>query len=379
MASRPERLLRRREDPASATFLELFFDLAFVLVLSQLASALLDDLTGTGALKTALLLAATWWMWTTTTWSTDWYTPNAPTMRSLVIAAALATLLMGAAVPAALGGRALLFAIPYVALHVGRVVITSLVLRRHPLGRRSKRILFWYSISGTLWVAGAVVPAVRVPLWLTALAIDYSGPSLGWPTPRLGPAHSEELQLTGGHLSERFQQVFIIALGELVLSAGLTYADTPIDPMRTAAFLLVFATAVLIGLLYTAPAGRHLGPAIDRADPSRLAPITAYLHLVMVAGLVVTAVGAELVITHPLQPGPVAVVAAGPTLFLAARVLLSLAIYRRLAWPRLAAVPVMAVATILTVDLPLLVGSATATAILGLVVVLDRATLFGGG
>ncbi|MFI6782561.1 low temperature requirement protein A [Micromonospora sp. NPDC050276] len=82
-------------------------------------------------------------------------------------------------------------------------------------------------------------------------------------------------------------------------------------------FLLVFTIAVLIGLLYVTPAGQRLNPAIERADPARLGVITGYLHLVMIAGLVVTAVGAELSIAHPLRTGDTAavvVILSGPTL-----------------------------------------------------------------
>ncbi|MFI6261537.1 low temperature requirement protein A [Micromonospora sp. NPDC051006] len=376
MASAPERLLRHREDPVSASFLELFFDLAFVLALSQLASMLLADLDVGGALRTALLLAALWWVWVSTTWFTDWFAPSAAVVRFILVAAALGSLLMGAAVPQALGDRALLFAGAFVALNVGRNVLTSLLLRGHPRRPRSLRILFWFCASGVLWLAGALVPAARVPLWLTAMATDYVGPSIGWPTPGLGRARGDELRLTGGHLSERFQQIFIISLGELILVAGVAYAATDIGPAQTAAFLLVFTMAVLTGLLYITPAGGHLGQALERADPSRLGPASAYLHLVMVGGVVATAVGAKLAIAHPTEPGAVAVVVAGPALFLTGRLLLSAAINRRFSWPRLAALPALLVVGLLTAGLPLLVATAATAAILLVAAVLERTGVF---
>ena len=139
----------------------------------------------------------------------------------------------------------------------------------------------------------------------------------------------------------------IIALGELVLVAGLSYAGTDLSLPQTVAFLLVFATAVLIGLLYVTPAGQRLGPAIERADPAWLGVITGYLHLVMIAGLVVTAVGAELSIAHPMETGDttaVLVILSGPTLFLVGRILFSAAIHRRLSFRRVAALVVLAAA-----------------------------------
>ncbi|TNH30762.1 low temperature requirement protein A [Micromonospora orduensis] len=230
-----------------------------------------------------------------------------------------------------------------------RSIITAVTLRGHPRQRRALRIMTWYSLSGVPWLAGAFLPDWRVPLWVLALAIDVIGPRLGWPTPRLGRAAPEELHLAGEHFAERYQQIMIIALGELVLVAGLSYADTRLDLPETAAFLLFFATAVLIGLLYVTPAGVRLAPAIEHADPARLGVITGYLHLVMVAGLVVTAVGAELSIAHPTVAGDTNAVLAilgGPTLFLVGRILFSLAIHRRISWPRVAALVVLSGAAV---------------------------------
>ncbi|MEK8108602.1 low temperature requirement protein A [Micromonospora sp. M12] len=125
MASRPERLLRGDGSPLSASFLELFFDLAFVLALSQLAEHLLHDLTVVGALRTALLLTGVWWIWVTTTWFADWYDPQSPLVRWLLVGAALGSLLAGVAIPQALDGRGLLFAGAYVSVHVARGAFTA--------------------------------------------------------------------------------------------------------------------------------------------------------------------------------------------------------------------------------------------------------------
>ncbi|MFF0315280.1 low temperature requirement protein A [Micromonospora sp. NPDC005252] len=378
MASRPERLLRTSDAPLSASFLELFFDLAFVLALSQSAAHLLHDLTLAGALRTALLLAGVWWIWVTTTWSADWYDPESPAIRVVLVAATLGSLLAGVAIPQALEERGVLFAGAYVAVHLVRGVVTASMLRGHPRQRRALRILCWYTVTAVPWLAGAFLPQWRVPLWVLALAIDVTGPRLGWPTPRLGRARQQELRLAGAHFAERYQQIMIIALGELVLAAGLSYAGTRLDLAETAAFLLVFATAVLIGLLYVTPAGRQLGSAIERADPSRLGVVTGYLHLVMIAGIVVTAVGAELSIAHPSEVGDmraVAVILGGPTLFLVGRILFSLAIHRRLSWPRVGALLVLAGAAA-ALRLPLLAISAVATGVVLVVAVLDHAAPF---
>ncbi|MCZ7377452.1 low temperature requirement protein A [Micromonospora sp. WMMC250] len=377
MASRADRLLRGSDSPLSASFLELFFDLAFVLALSQLAEHLLHDLTVAGALRTALLLTGIWWIWVPTTWFADWYDPESPAVRWLLVASALGALLVGVAIPQALDGRGLLFAGAYVSVHIARGVVTTFALRGHPRQTRTLRILCWFSVSAVPWLAGGLLPDWRVPLWLLALALDLTGPRLGWPTPLMGRTRQQELHLAGGHFAERYQQIMIIALGELVLVAGLSYAGTDLHLRQTAAFLLVFATAVLIGLLYVTPAGQRLGPAIEHADPSRLGVVTGYVHLVMIAGLVVTSVGAELSIAHPARTGDltaVVVILSGPTLFLIGRILFSVAIHRRLSWPRVAALFVLAAAAGL-LRMPLLAVSAVATVVVLVVVVLDHAGL----
>ncbi|MEU5903729.1 low temperature requirement protein A [Micromonospora sp. NPDC047467] len=375
MVSRPERLLRRSDTPLSATFLELFFDLAFVLALSQLAQHLLHDLTLAGVLRTAMLLAGVWWIWVTTTWFADWYDPESPVVRAVLVAATLGSLLAGVAIPQALDGRGVLFAGAYVAVHLIRGTVTVVALRGHPRQTRALRILCWFSVSAVPWLAGAFLPQWRVPLWLLALAIDLTGPRLGWPTPRMGWTTWQELHLAGEHFAERYQQIMIIALGELVLVAGLTYGGTRLELRQTAAFLLVFVTAVLIGLLYATPAGQRLGPAIEHAGPSRLGVLTGYLHLVMVAGIVVTAVGSELTIARPTEVGDmtvVVVILGGPMLFLAGRILFSLAIHRRLSWPRVVGLLVLAGAAAV-LRLPLLAVSAVAAGVLLVVTVLDHA------
>lgn len=379
MESRSERLLRRREDPVRTSFLELLFDLSFVLALSQLSDLLLADLSVIGALRTLLLLAPIFWVWLSVTSSTDWYDPGTGAVRLLLGGAALGSLLMGVAVVEAVDGRALMFAGAYVAVHLGRGLIVGTALRRHPLRRRILRVLTWYGATSVLWLAGAVVPAVRVPFWLVALAVDLVGPMLGWPTARLGRTRPDELRLSGQHLAERFQQIFIISLGELILSAGLSYAHAGPSPSRTATFVLAFAGAVLIGLLYMTPAGVALAPAIDRSAPPRLAVTVGYLHIVMIAGVVATAVGTELAIAHPTEPagtGAVVVTVAGPTLFLAGRMSLSTAIDRRFSWPQLAALLAMPAVAVVTLDLPLLVLAAATTSVLFLAAALEHTGFF---
>jgi low temperature requirement protein LtrA len=375
MSSSPAALLRRRDEPLQASFLELFFDLAFVLALRQLSLVLLADVSLAGAARTALLLLPLWSVWVVTAWFTDWFDRGNRWVQALLVGATLGVLLMSVAVPHATGNRAGLFAGAYVALHVGRSVVTAVALRGHPLRRRTLRILVWFGASGAFWLVGAAWPAARLPAWTVAVALDYAAPHLGWPTPGLGRAQAGELRLRGGHLTERFQQVFIIALGELIITAGLAYSATDLAAVQSAAFLLVFAAAVLVGRLYVAPAGQYLGAVIDERDPARFGTLTGNVHLVMIAGVVATSVAADLVIAHPTERASLAAVAltvGGPALFLAGRVALSAVIHRRLSWSRLLGLPALLVIALAGREVPLLAVTVATVGVLLVVKALDR-------
>lgn len=377
MTTGPAALLRRRDEPLQASFLELFFDLSLVFALHQLAVVLLDDASLTGAGRTVLLLLPIWTVWTVTAWFADWFDRDNRWVQALLIGATLGTLLMSVAVPDATGDRALLFAGAYVVLHVGRSTVTAVALRGHPLRRRTLRVLAWFAASGLLWLAGAVWPAGRVPLWVVAVGWDTLGPHLGWPVPGLRRSRPAELRLRGGHLTDRFQQVFIIALGELIFAAGLAYGSTGLAVPESAAFLLVFALAVLLGRLYLRPAGARLGTAIDERNPARFATLTSNLHGVMVAGVLASSVAADLAIAHPVRrasAGVIVLTVAGPALFLAGRLALSAVIHRRLSWTRLLGLPALLVVAVAGRTAPLLVITAATVAVLLAVALTDGRT-----
>src|SRR5262245_54911040 len=92
-------LLRTREGHTRVTFVELFFDLVFVFAVTQLSHSLLEHLTFTGALQTAFLLSAVWWVWMYTCWFTNWVDPDKPAVRMLMFALMLAGLMLSASIP----------------------------------------------------------------------------------------------------------------------------------------------------------------------------------------------------------------------------------------------------------------------------------------
>ncbi|WP_444950694.1 low temperature requirement protein A [Micromonospora ureilytica] len=376
MAGRlPGGLLLRRENPGKASFLELFFDLAFIFALTRLSRTLLDDPSLNGGFEVLLMLAALWWVWFVTAWSADWFDPRAPLIVVLLLWTMFGGLLMAAAVPTTFDEHALMFAVAYVAIHLGRGAILIPALRGHPLQVRSLRVAVWFAISGALWVVGALVAPAREVLWALALLLEYSLARLRWPFPWLGRSTWPELQVNGRHLSERYQQIFIIALGELILIAGVTYSASGLDRDSTVAFALAFVTAVALARLYLVPAGGRLGARIEGEGPSgsKLTLMAGYLHLVMIAGVLATSVAMEMTIGHPEEhnTGQTTIGVIGPALFLTARILLAMMVDGSRPWARLVGVPAIIVGGLATVRSPQLVNSAVVAGVLLLIVLFD--------
>ncbi len=349
------RFRRAADGTQRATSLELFYDLVFVFAVTQVSHLLLDHLTWTGAGQAAVILLAVWWSWNYTTWATNELDPESPVVRLVVIGVMLASLTMAIAIPQAFGGRALLFAGSYVAIQVGRTAFLAFAAAgRGTLERaRAERILIWFVASGALWLAGAVADgSARTALWLGALALDYGAPLIVFRVPGLRPVASAAWNVQTAHFAERFQLFVIIALGESIVLTGATTSDLELGLARMTAFALAFlASAALWWLYFTYVARiaeRRLELAADRTTMARDG--YTYLHVVLVAGVIVSAVGDELVIAHPTDELPwpeVAAVVAGPAIYLLAHVLFRLRFTGTLSTKRLAgAVACLAVAAV---------------------------------
>jgi low temperature requirement protein LtrA len=326
-----------------ATSLELFYDLVFVFAITQVSHHLLADLTWRGAGQSAFLLLVVWWSWNYTTWVTNELDPESPVVRLLMIALMLGSLLMAAAMPDAFGARAGLFIACYLAIQIGRhSFLTFIAAGPGTLEReRAGRILVWFCAAGVFYAAGAVAEGpARTALWLVALAIDYGGPlALFW-IPRRPFIGEAAWQVTTAHFSERFGLFIIIALGESIVITGATVSRLDVDLAIVAAFATAFLTTAALWWLYftyvARIAERRLEMAPNRTRMARDA--YTYLHVVLVAGIIVSAVGDELVIAHPSRPLPdaqVAAVVAGPAIYLLAHFLFRLRLTSTVGWRRL--------------------------------------------
>lgn len=332
--------VRDPEAPRRVTLLELFFDLVFVVALALISRNLVHGLDWTSAGQAMILLAALWWTWAITTLITDIYDAERTEIKLLVTAVMFGTLLMTTAIPEAFEARGLAFAAAYVAIHLGRGLFLMPTVRRHRQSqRRAARVFTWFAVSAVPWMVGAYVSGnARLVLWALALAIDYVGFRLAYPVPGLGVVPDTQRNVTAEHLSERYQQFFIIALGDAILTIGTMFSLDHSEAENLASFAIAFATTLLLWRIYVHKSGELLPLAIATAKaPNKFLATAPYTHLLMVAGVVTTAAGFELVLKHPLgrtPPAWVAVILGGPALFLLGRSAFEYEVFSRVSLSR---------------------------------------------
>jgi low temperature requirement protein LtrA len=295
----------------------------FVFAVTQLSHLIIGDLSVAGLGRAAFLLLVVWWAWIYTTWMVNWFDPASAKVRAVLIAVMLASLLMSAALPVAFTSRSWLFAGAYVVLQVGRNAAGALLVSR-PHGLRSvfERLLCWSVVAGVLWLVGAALHGdARFLLWAPALALELLAPLAGYWLPGSGRVATTEYEIEGGHFAERCQGFIIIALGESIVVTGATAADQGLTATVVLCLAVAFIEAAALWWLYFGVAAEHSRAAMRRsADSGRLArDAYTYLHLPIVAGIIMSAVGDDLLITHPheaLHGVGLAMVLGGPSLYL---------------------------------------------------------------
>ncbi|MDJ1157006.1 low temperature requirement protein A [Chelatococcus sp. SYSU_G07232] len=324
-------LLRTREGGGHGrvTFVELFFDLVFVFAVTQLSHSLLAHFTLAGAAQTALLMLAVWWVWIYTSSVTNWLDPETIPVRLMLFVLMLAGLVLSTAIPKAFETRGAAFAAAYVFMQVGRSLFMLRALKPHSPGnyRNFQRITAWLVLAGLFWTAGAFAEgSARFGLWAVALALEYVSPSLGFWTPGLSRSTTADWDVEGGHIAERCGLFIIIALGESLLVTGATFGNLAWAPATVAAFLTAVVGSIAMWWIYFAIGAERASRLIAGSpDPGRLARLAyTYIHLPIVAGIIVAAVGDEFTLAHPDQPTDTKTILAvlgGPALFLVGNLL----------------------------------------------------------
>ena len=367
-------LLRARDGHGHhrVTFVELFFDLVFVFAITQISHTLLEHFSALGMLETLIMLFIVWWIWIYTSWTTNWLDPERTPMRLLMFALMLAGLIVSTSIPKAFESRGLAFGMAVASMQVGRTlfVVWWTRLESAMLHRIFLRILAWLILSGAMWVSGGLVEGgARIVVWALALSIDCLAPAVRYWTPGLGASSVTDWNIEGGHMAERCGLFIIIALGELILVTGATFAKLDWSAPTIAAFIVAFIGSLAMWWIYFDKGAEHGSQKISHAeDPGRLGRRAyTYLHLPIVAGIIVSAVADELVVAHPgghTDAKTAISIIGGPLLFLVGSILFKQAIRGWFQLSHLFGIGALIIASPLALILPPLGFYAVATLIL---------------
>jgi low temperature requirement protein LtrA len=320
---RARSLMRSVTSGNQVSRLELFFDLVFVFALSQLSHHLLEYPSWVGAGETFVLLLAVYKVWVYTTWAATLLDTSRLEVQWMLLIIMLVSLFMNASIGSAFGAFGWLFAASYLLVQLGRGAWILTVGLDRTTHNHFVRTLIWGCMSAPFWIAGVFFgPGPRLVFWGVAAAIDLGGHMLAHRLPGR-KTEGSHVPLPGERIFERFALFYLIALGETILSTGQAIAGNLGDPLILLTGTVSLAGSVAIWWCYFHGLEREtlekLASVDDQFRPGILAGNTL---LVLLAGLILVAVGDLLVISEPAARPDLATVLflyGGPALFLAAR------------------------------------------------------------
>jgi low temperature requirement protein LtrA len=342
------------------TPLELFFDLVFVFAITQVTGFLADDPTWGGLLRGLMLLGALWWAWAAYAWLTNTLNPEEGAVRLAVFGAIAAMLIVSLAAPNAFDEDGVTLGVAYFIVRALHLVLYAIAGRGdRDLLRAVLRVLPFAILGPALLIiAGFFDGTAQLALWGAALGIDYLGVLVG---------HMRGWRVSPEHFVERHGLVVIIALGESIVAIGVGAAGLPLDAGLIAAALLGIAVVASLWWSYfdwvAFVAQARLAEARGAQRAALARDLYSYLHLPMVAGIVLFALGLKKTlgdVDAPLPTIPAFGLCGGVALYLLAHVALRLRISGTLGRGRPAA-------TILLLGLIPLAREVPALATLGLV------------
>jgi low temperature requirement protein LtrA len=363
-ARRPPRLTAVRRGSAKVSPLELFFDLVFVLALTQATALMAGEPTWRGLAKGLLVVGVLWWSWVGYAWLTSAVDPEEGSVRLVIFAAMAAFLVAALCVPAAFDDAALVFAGAYAVVRIAHIALFTLGSRDDPGLRTSVTGLAVSTAVGVslLTAASFADEELQGLLWATALLLDVAGPLFfgleGW-------------RLVAGHFAERHGLIIIVALGESIVAIGAG-AEGAVDAGIVLAAALGMTVAATLWWLYFDVVALVAERRLAAAEPGRRQNAMArdsysYLHFPMVAGIVLVALGMKKTLGHtedPLKLVPAVALLGGTALYLVAHVAFRLRNVGSLNRHRLAVAALLVALIPLGVELPALATLAILAAIL---------------
>jgi low temperature requirement protein LtrA len=288
-----------RREEERVTPLELFFDLVFVLAITQCTALMAASPDWAGIVRGLFVLTVLWWTWAGYAWLTSVVDPEEGAVRIVIFAAMAAMLVAALAVPGSFDDDALAFACAYAIVRIAHIGLFLIASRDDQQLRRSVTGLAVSTAIGIslLTAASAADGVVQASLWGVAILLDLGLPFLFW---------AEGWRLVPAHFAERHGLILIIALGESIVAIGVG-SNAVVDV--TVVVVATLGIAIAAGLwwvyfdvtvwvaerrLSRLPAGREQNEVARDAY--------SYLHLAMVAGIVLLALGMKKTLEHPDDP-----------------------------------------------------------------------------
>lgn len=359
---------------AKVRYLELFFDLVFVLVFTQCTALIVTQPSFEGIVRGLMVLAVLWWSWAGYAWLTSAIDPEEGPIRIAMFGAMAALLVVALTVPEAFGDLGLTFAIAYGFVRVGHLVLYVLASRDSPGLRHSVATLAVSSAIGIslLTTASFLDGIPQGAVWALAILIDFGGPAIfgveGW---KLIPAH----------FAERHGLIIILALGESIVVLGVGADVGASAPVLTAAVLGVALASALWWVYFDVVAlvtERRVTRAAEGRERNALARDSySYLHFPMAAGIVLVAVGLENTLHHvdePLSTVAAFALLGGVALYLLAHVALRLRNAHSVNWQRLGVAVVLVAAVPAVGEVPSLATLAGVVAVLWIMVAYETSS-----
>jgi low temperature requirement protein LtrA len=299
--------------------LELFFDLVFVFAITQVTALMSHNPTWEGLGEGMLVLAALWWCWGAYAWLTNYIAADEGVERILMFAVMGAILIAALAVPQAFGDDALLFGVAYAIARWLHIFIWAEANEDVDTGEAVVRLARTALPGPALLIVAGLVDdgTLRALLWILGLAIDYSGPYV------FGVSG---FRVSAGHFAERFSLIVIIALGESIVAIGTgVHGDLDAGVLVASALGLVVAAA--LWWAYFDVVAVVAERRFRRMEPELRVRIArdsySYLHLPLIAGIVLVALGMKTTVAHvgePLETVPDVALFGGIALYYAGHV-----------------------------------------------------------
>ncbi|MGH3313282.1 MAG: low temperature requirement protein A [Streptomyces sp.] len=295
-----------QRETGAVTPLELFFDLVFVFALTAVTAFMSEDLTWHGMLRGVLILGLLWWSWVCYSWVGNVARADEGVSRLALFTAMAVMFVLALSIPESFddlsGGLhgPVVLAVCYFLFRTMHLMLFWIFSADDP-GLRGQLLRFAPSMLAAttlLLIAAGTDGPTQTALWAAALVADYLGNYLGG-------ARGWRLR-SAGHFAERHGLILIIALGESIVAVGVGMAELPISwPIVAAAVLGLVLSAALWWAYFdvTALAAQRAFAAVPDADRPRLArDAYSYLHLPLIAGVVLLALGLKKVLNYVGDP-----------------------------------------------------------------------------